>query len=152
MLLRRNRACRMWRLNPVICGYHSLEPYHWCLGILHISLTGAMIPVIADAWLNCSVSSWWWRSLFAAGSVRNVCWIVPSCVCISVSSVSCLNSLFSWLVTCWWPCVCVGEGPRSRVSAPSPWSSLGEDVFASWSHCSSEKVFLREDEVERSLW
>ena len=47
--------------------------------------------------------------------------------------------------------VCVGEGPWSRVSTPSPWCSLGEDVFASWSHCSSEKVFLREEVVERSL-
>jgi len=78
----KNRTYRMWRLNPVICGYHPLEPCHWCLGILHISLTGAMIPVIDDAWLNCSVSRWWWRSLPAAGLVRNVCWIVPSCDCV----------------------------------------------------------------------
>ena len=26
-------------------------------------------------------------------------------------------------------CACVGEGPRSRVGTPRPWSSLGEDVF-----------------------
>ena len=72
----------MWWWDSVTCVYYPSEPSLRSLGILHISLTGAMIPVIADAWLNCSVSWWWWRSLFAAGAVRYDCWIVPSCHCV----------------------------------------------------------------------
>jgi len=69
----------MWWWDSVTCGYYSLEPYLWCLGILHISLTGVTIPVIADAWSYCLISRWWWRSPSAADAVRYDCWIVPSC-------------------------------------------------------------------------